>query len=163
MWLYLADGKTCHALQYTYSRGAHRYDSSTCFARLANQFSGGSIQVNHLAVHFMISIILALDRSECIQSHMQRYKTDTYPLFAQIFQQVRCKMQASRGSGCRTTDAGIDRLVALWIGQCLVNIWRQRHASQAFDKVPHGYIRCIIDPKTYNASPGIGSPEDFCP
>src|SRR6266436_387784 len=130
-----------YALQYTHGRGADSDDTPTSAPRLVDQFRRRSIQVDRLAVHLMLADILALDGPERIQSHVQRDEANSYPLPAQLLQQVWCKVQSRRGCGSRATDTRVNRLVALWIVQRLVDIGRQGHATPLLNELAHGQGR----------------------
>ena len=64
------------------------------------------------------------------QTHVQQHGDDGHTLLPHLFQQLGGKMQTRCGGGGRAFGLGVDRLIAVLVGQLLVDIRGQRHLAQ---------------------------------
>ena len=117
--------------QHAHGRGAHGHTASTGAPAGMNGLDGRGAQFSPFAVHGMIRNLFHLQRPERIQPNVQGDERKMDALRAQALDQGGGEMQAGRGRRRRAVDAGVDRLIALAVGQRRVNIRRQRHVAQA--------------------------------
>src|SRR5687768_5567935 len=84
--------------------------------------------------------ILFCDGSERIQANMQCNIRDFHSFDLQLFEQSLREMEASRRSGGRARLTRVDGLIAFWVIQLFMNIWRERDIPN-FGKVSFDRFR----------------------
>src|SRR5688500_14365161 len=70
--------------------------------------------------------ILFCDGRKGIQPDMQRNIRDLHSFDLQLFEQSLREMEASRRSDGRARITHVDGLIAFWVIQIFMNIWRER-------------------------------------
>ena len=87
-----------------------------------------------LKMHGMLFDILAFDRPERADSHVQRHIDQLHALGFRLLQQFICKVQSSRRRRYRAFLLAVHRLIPVFILFLAApfDVRRQRHASQLF-------------------------------
>ena len=79
----------------------------------------------------MLRDLLRLHRPEGTEADMERDIGQLHALGLNLLQKLRRKVQSGRRCGGRAADLGVDRLIALAVGQLFLDIGRERHFPEA--------------------------------